>query len=128
MKAWRRRIKNGELGKGAGGAACRHRPRFGRQGLLTQNRKGKIDGGPNKKKKRRVVQSLSHDDAREDVDVKGYIHGDQVSCQTDKKIGGRMNFRCGDDADQIAISPIVNDRSGFDWDYTKTFIKNDARR
>ena len=37
--------------------------------------------GPNKKKKRRVVQSLSHNDAREDVDSKVYIHSVEASCQ-----------------------------------------------
>ena len=53
--AWRKRVKNGELAKQAGGAICRHRPRLGRKGKdIEKNKKGNILGGPNKKKKSRT--------------------------------------------------------------------------
>jgi hypothetical protein len=52
--AWRKRVANGELAKGAGGAALRHRPRLGRRGEdLKLNRKGNIAGGNPKKMNKR---------------------------------------------------------------------------
>lgn len=51
--AWRKRVARGELAKGSGGAALRHRPRWGRRGAdLTLNRKGNLGGFPNPKKKK----------------------------------------------------------------------------
>ena len=50
--AWRKRVARGELAKGAGGAALRHRPRWGRRGAdLALNRKGNLGGHGNPKKK-----------------------------------------------------------------------------
>jgi hypothetical protein len=50
--AWRKRIAAGELAKGSGGAALRHRPRLGRRGLeLALNRLGNLGGHGNPKKK-----------------------------------------------------------------------------
>lgn len=50
--AWKKRVANGELAKGSGGAIARHRPRWGRKGKdLILNRKGHIAGGNPKKKK-----------------------------------------------------------------------------
>ncbi len=49
--AWRKRVRNNELAKQGGGAICRHRPRFGKTIHLNQ-KKGKILGGPKKKKRR----------------------------------------------------------------------------
>jgi hypothetical protein len=52
--AWRKRVAKGELAKGAGGAALRHRPRMGRRGEdLKLNRKGNIAGGNPKKMNKR---------------------------------------------------------------------------
>jgi hypothetical protein len=52
--AWRKRVAKGELAKGAGGAALRHRPRLGRRGEdLKLNRKGNIAGGNPKKMNKR---------------------------------------------------------------------------
>lgn len=53
-KAWKRRVANGELMKGSGGAALRHHPRLGRRGKeqLKLNRLGNIGGKPNPKRKR----------------------------------------------------------------------------
>ena len=53
--AWRKRLKAGLLAKGSGGAICRHRPHLGPKGKeeREQLRKGNINGGPNKKKKKR---------------------------------------------------------------------------
>ena len=51
--AWKKRVANGGLAKGVGGAIARHRPRWGRKGDdLKLNRKGNIGGGNPKKKKR----------------------------------------------------------------------------
>lgn len=53
--AWRKRVANGELAKGSGGAALRHRPRFGRKGKdIELNRKGNIKGGNPERKKRKA--------------------------------------------------------------------------
>jgi hypothetical protein len=50
--AWKKRVANGGLAKGAGGAICRHRPRWGRKGKdLIKNRKGNIGEGNPKKRK-----------------------------------------------------------------------------
>jgi hypothetical protein len=56
--AWKKRVKNGGLAKGSGGAIARHRPRWGRKGEDRKlNRKGNIAGGnPKKKKTKRVAQ------------------------------------------------------------------------
>jgi hypothetical protein len=54
--AWRKRVEQGELAKGSGGAILRHRPRLGRKGKdLILNRKGHIGGG-NPKKKRKTTK------------------------------------------------------------------------
>jgi hypothetical protein len=64
--AWRKRVAKGELAKGAGGAALRHRPRLGRRGEdLKLNRKGNIAGGnPKKMNKRKDNGSSVADDAQ----------------------------------------------------------------
>jgi hypothetical protein len=64
--AWRKRVAKGELAKGAGGAALRHRPRLGRRGEdLKLNRKGNIAGGnPKKMNKRKDVDSSVADEAQ----------------------------------------------------------------
>ena len=51
-QAWRKRVAAGELAKGSGGAALRHRPRLGRKGVEERklNRLGNIGGRPNPKK------------------------------------------------------------------------------
>ena len=50
--AWRKRVAAGELAKGSGGAALRHRPRLGRKGAdLALNRLGNIGGHGNPKRK-----------------------------------------------------------------------------
>jgi len=55
--AWKKRVANGLLAKGAGGAIARHRPRWGRKGKdLIKNRKGNIGEG-NPKKKKAVARS-----------------------------------------------------------------------
>lgn len=62
--AWRKRVERGELAKGSGGAALRHRPRFGRRGAdLALNRKGNLGGhgNPKKKKIRRKASVHNHD-------------------------------------------------------------------
>jgi len=52
--AWRKRVANGELAKGLGGAICRHRPHLGRKGKeRVVERKGNINGGPRKNKKKK---------------------------------------------------------------------------
>ena len=57
--AWRKRVQNGLLAKeGGGGAICRHRPRFGRQGIVITRRKGELEGGSNKKKKIRARRTV----------------------------------------------------------------------
>lgn len=66
--AWRKRLANGELAKGSGGAMLRHRPRWGRRGKdLILNRKGHIAGGNPKKKKIKkgttTVQQQEYDEA-----------------------------------------------------------------
>jgi hypothetical protein len=54
--AWRKRVARGELAKGSGGAALRHRPRLGRRGEdLKLNRKGNIGGRGNPKKIKKVA-------------------------------------------------------------------------
>lgn len=57
--AWRKRVAAGELAKGSGGAALRHRPRLGRRGAdLALNRLGNIGGRGNPKKlKKRAAAS-----------------------------------------------------------------------
>lgn len=51
--AWRKRVADGQLAKGSGGAIMRHRPHLGRKGKdLIKNRKGHIGGGNPKKKKK----------------------------------------------------------------------------
>jgi len=51
--AWRKRVAQGGLAKGSGGAALRHRPRWGRRGAdLALNRKGNLGGFPNPKRKK----------------------------------------------------------------------------
>ena len=57
-QAWRKRVAAGELAKGSGGAALRHRPRLGRKGVEERklNRLGNIGGRPNPKKKKIVAQ------------------------------------------------------------------------
>jgi uncharacterized membrane protein len=64
--AWRKRVAKGELAKGAGGAALRHRPRLGRRGEdLKLNRKGNIAGGnPKKMNKRKDNGSSVADEAQ----------------------------------------------------------------
>jgi hypothetical protein len=64
--AWRKRVAKGELAKGAGGAALRHRPRLGRRGEdLKLNRKGNIAGGnPKKMSKRKDNGSSVADEAQ----------------------------------------------------------------
>jgi hypothetical protein len=64
--AWRKRVAKGELAKGAGGAALRHRPRLGRRGEdLKLNRKGNIAGGnPKKMNKRKDNDSSFADEAK----------------------------------------------------------------
>mmetsp|Transcript_8359 Transcript_8359/g.12334 ORF Transcript_8359/g.12334 Transcript_8359/m.12334 type:complete len:96 (-) Transcript_8359:89-376(-) len=61
--AWRKRVKAGLLAKeGGGGAICRHRPHLGRKGKdLILNRKGHINGGPNKKKRRNRAKNIKSD-------------------------------------------------------------------
>jgi hypothetical protein len=55
--AWRKRVAAGGLAKGSGGAALRHRPRFGRRGAdLALNRLGNIGGHGNPKKKKNKVR------------------------------------------------------------------------
>jgi hypothetical protein len=50
--AWRKRVAAGELAKGSGGAALRHRPRLGRKGAdLALNRLGNLGGHGNPKRK-----------------------------------------------------------------------------
>ena len=50
--AWRKRVAAGELAKGSGGAALRHRPRLGRKGTdLALNRLGNLGGHGNPKRK-----------------------------------------------------------------------------
>mmetsp|Transcript_3696 Transcript_3696/g.5329 ORF Transcript_3696/g.5329 Transcript_3696/m.5329 type:complete len:109 (+) Transcript_3696:138-464(+) len=49
--AWRKRLKAGLLAKQSGGAICRHRPHFGAQGIIINNKKGNIGGGNPKKNK-----------------------------------------------------------------------------
>lgn len=50
--AWRKRVAAGELAKGSGGAALRHRPRLGRKGAdLALNRLGNLGGYGNPKRK-----------------------------------------------------------------------------
>jgi hypothetical protein len=50
--AWRKRVTAGELAKGSGGAALRHRPRLGRKGAdLALNRLGNLGGRGNPKRK-----------------------------------------------------------------------------
>ena len=72
--AWRKRIKNGELAKQSGGAICRHRPHLGRKGKdIEKNKRGNILGGPNKKKKKKIMnlsqrerQQINHIDQNDD--------------------------------------------------------------
>lgn len=63
--AWKKRVANGELAKGAGGAICRHHPHRGRKGKdLILNRKGFIGKGNPKKQKHRsstIIISKSND-------------------------------------------------------------------
>jgi hypothetical protein len=72
--AWRKRVQNGLLAKeGGGGAICRHRPRFGRQGIVITRRKGELEGGSNKKKKiraRRTVATSAGATARPTAGIK----------------------------------------------------------
>jgi hypothetical protein len=57
-QAWRKRVAEGGIAKGSGGAIMRHRPRFGRKGHAArlEMRKGNIAGGPNKKKKHKGIK------------------------------------------------------------------------
>jgi hypothetical protein len=52
--AWRKRVAAGELAKGSGGAALRHRPRLGRKGadIKLLNRLGNLGGHGNPKRKK----------------------------------------------------------------------------
>ena len=60
--AWRKRVARGELAKGAGGAALRHRPRWGRRGAdLALNRKGNLGGHGNPKKNAKKRSRLKGD-------------------------------------------------------------------
>lgn len=53
--AWRKRVANGGLAKGSGGAALRHRPRWGLRGKdLALNRKGNLGGQANPKRKSKM--------------------------------------------------------------------------
>jgi hypothetical protein len=54
---WRKRVRNGLLAKeGGGGNIARHRPRFGRQGIIVVPKKG--DSNP--KKKVRIQSKETH--------------------------------------------------------------------
>jgi len=61
--AWRKRVAKGELAKGAGGAALRHRPRLRRGKDIGLTRKGNIGGGNPKKRNRK---QLGQDDVERD--------------------------------------------------------------
>ena len=68
--AWKKRVANGELAKGSGGAIARHRPRWGRKGKdLILNRKGHIGGGNPKKKKTKKRDDDDDDDVDERYDA-----------------------------------------------------------
>ena len=62
--AWRKRVKNGDLAKGSGGAICRHRPHFNRGKPILK--KGQLRGGnPKKKKKGKYGVELDKSDNEE---------------------------------------------------------------
>jgi hypothetical protein len=61
--AWRKRVAAGDLAKGSGGAALRHRPRFGRKGSdLALNRLGNIGGRANPKRKATKISATANPD------------------------------------------------------------------
>lgn len=65
--AWRKRVAEGELAKGSGGAILRHRPRLGRKGKdLILNRKGHIGGGNPKKTKKKMKRGVEKDNGTDD--------------------------------------------------------------
>jgi hypothetical protein len=55
--AWRKRVAEGGLAKGSGGAALRHRPRLGRKGADIEkfNRLGNLGGHGNPKKRNKTA-------------------------------------------------------------------------
>lgn len=57
--AWRKRVAEGRLAKeGTGGAIARHRPRFGRMGLVRPSKKGG-ESNPKKQSGRRKTQQAT---------------------------------------------------------------------
>jgi hypothetical protein len=79
--AWRKRVAEGGLAKGSGGAALRHRPRLGRKGADIEkfNRLGNLGGHGNPKKRnkranrhQRTVGNGNHDD---DDDADAVLQG-----------------------------------------------------
>lgn len=63
--AWRKRVAAGDLAKGSGGAALRHRPRLGRKGAdLALNRLGNLGGHGNPKKKPNKRSHALEDDTQ----------------------------------------------------------------
>lgn len=63
---WRKRVRNGLLAKeGGGGNIARHRPRFGRQGIIVVPKKG--DSNP--KKKVRIQSKETHNGIKDSSDV-----------------------------------------------------------
>jgi len=78
-------VAQGELAKGSGGAALRHRPRFGPKTYeeRLQLRKGRIKGGnPKKKKKKRNIREddggFDDGDGDDDETDGGVVAGDGV--------------------------------------------------
>lgn len=63
--AWRKRLKNGDLAKGSGGAICRHRPHFNRGKPILK--KGQLRGG-NPKKRGKKDKDVDGDDGVVDED------------------------------------------------------------
>mmetsp|Transcript_7842 Transcript_7842/g.11283 ORF Transcript_7842/g.11283 Transcript_7842/m.11283 type:complete len:109 (+) Transcript_7842:92-418(+) len=61
--AWKKRLKNGLLAKQSGGAICRHRPHFGAQGIIVNNKKGSIGGGNPKKMKGKKIKQRTKDES-----------------------------------------------------------------
>jgi hypothetical protein len=75
--AWRKRVAEGGLAKGSGGAALRHRPRLGRKGadIEKYNRLGNLGGHGNPKKRNRRAnrqRSVGNDRDDDDTELQGF--------------------------------------------------------
>jgi hypothetical protein len=70
-KAWKKRVANGELAKGMGGAIMRHRPHVGPKGVDEIAKQKRGYSNPKKKSSKSKEIRLEGTDAERDMEVTG---------------------------------------------------------